>query len=368
MNETEKNSVLIVDDEELSIMTLTHILSPEYTVYVAKNGLDAIQMVERYLPDVILLDIIMPKMDGYAIIAELKNSKKTQNIPVIFISGLANTGDEEKGLALGASDYINKPFNAAIVKLRVQNQVKIINQTRLIIEKELFEKSIRVKREFLTHINCEILMPINTILDMLRMARTSGDSDETKEYLYEIESASHYLRRLIGNLFDISSGDAFNLSDTVFSFKAMLQEILKDIRHETAKKQQTLNFEIDPLIPEPLIGDEKRLARAIINLLINAQKYTQEHGKIHLRAYVLNESEHLITLLIEVIDNGAGIPKEQQSDIFNIFNQASAGSPGIGLGLYVSRRIIEEMGGKIWVDSEPGRGSKFAFICNMQKR
>ena len=130
-NKVKKNTVLIVDDENSNIMALTHILSSGYTIYAAKNGQNAIRAAEKYLPDVILLDIIMPEMDGYAVLAALKASKKTQNIPVIFITGLSDITAEEKGLALGVADYITKPFSAAIVKLRLLNQIKLIEQFRL---------------------------------------------------------------------------------------------------------------------------------------------------------------------------------------------------------------------------------------------
>jgi len=132
MERPKKNSVLIVDDENSNITKLTHILSPDYTVYAAKNGHKAIEATERYMPDVILLDIIMPEMDGYEVIKALKNAENTCNIPVIFITGLRNPDDEEKGFNLGAADYISKPFGAAIVKLRVKNQIKMLNQLRTI--------------------------------------------------------------------------------------------------------------------------------------------------------------------------------------------------------------------------------------------
>ncbi|MCL2018805.1 MAG: response regulator [Oscillospiraceae bacterium] len=126
-----KNSVLVIDDQVLSDKMLTNILSPEYIVYTANNGKDGIESAEKYLPDVILLDIVMPEMDGYEVIQRLKNSEKTRNIPIIFLTGLSNFIEEEKGFALGAADYISKPFSAAIVKLRVQNQLKILKQQRI---------------------------------------------------------------------------------------------------------------------------------------------------------------------------------------------------------------------------------------------
>ena len=130
MEEAKKNSILIVDDEKNNIMVLTHILSPSYTIYASREGQDAIEIAQEYIPDVILLDVIMPGMDGYGVIEALKNSEKTRFIPVIFITGLRGDSDEEKGLSLGAADYISKPFNPANVRLRVQNQLKITNQMR----------------------------------------------------------------------------------------------------------------------------------------------------------------------------------------------------------------------------------------------
>ena len=123
MEEQKKNSILIVDDEKFNIMALAHILSPDYVIYVSKDGQDAIDIAHENKPDVILLDILMPGMDGYEVLSALKSSEVTRDIPVIFISGLSSAEDEQKGLSLGAADYICKPFNPAIVELRVMNQI-----------------------------------------------------------------------------------------------------------------------------------------------------------------------------------------------------------------------------------------------------
>ena len=149
MSEVKKNSILIVDDQNSNITALIHILGSEYTIHVAKNGRSAIQAAHKHLPDVILLDIIMPEMDGYSVLAELKAYPKTQNIPVIFISGLSDAADEEKGLAFGVSDYITKPFSAAIVKLRVKNQMKLIEQFRL-METEIERQTSTLKLQTAT--------------------------------------------------------------------------------------------------------------------------------------------------------------------------------------------------------------------------
>jgi len=128
----KKNSVLIIDDHETTITALQKILSSDYTVFAALNGLEGIKLAEKYLPDVILLDILMLDMDGYQVISELKKSELTRSIPVIFLTALTSDADEEKGLILGAVDYIVKPFSASIVKLRLYNQMKMLEQFRMI--------------------------------------------------------------------------------------------------------------------------------------------------------------------------------------------------------------------------------------------
>ena len=125
MVEVKKNSILIVDDESSNIIALTKTLSPEYTVRAAINGRDAINTAKKHLPDIILLDIVMPEMDGYAVIAELKNSDNLKDIPVIFLTAMTNSENEAKGLKLGAVDYIYKPFSQELLLERVEMHLRL---------------------------------------------------------------------------------------------------------------------------------------------------------------------------------------------------------------------------------------------------
>lgn len=138
--EEHMNSILVVDDEPANIISLTHILKEKYKIYAAKNGTDGIRLAHKHMPDVILLDIIMPDKDGFEVIKELKNNDETKGIPVIFITGLTNVEDEEKGLLSGAADYINKPFSAPIVELRVRNQVMMQNYIKKIEELSVIDQ------------------------------------------------------------------------------------------------------------------------------------------------------------------------------------------------------------------------------------
>ncbi|MCL2191999.1 MAG: diguanylate cyclase [Treponema sp.] len=157
MDIEQKNSILVVDDEVSNLQVLAHILGSAYTIYTAKNGACALEIAKKYMPDIILLDIIMPDMDGYQVLTELKNMEATEKIPVIFITGLSSTEDETKGLSLNAADYISKPFSPTIVKLRVRNQVKIVNQLRTIEHLSLVDQltGIPNRRSFDERINAE---------------------------------------------------------------------------------------------------------------------------------------------------------------------------------------------------------------------
>ena len=128
MSEKNRYSILIVDDERSNIRVLNSILNPDYTVYAASDGPDALEAAEEFLPDLILLDIMMPDMDGYEVFSKLKDSENTRNTPVIFITGLDSKDDKVKGLSMGASDYIAKPFNTPTVKIKVKNQISIIER------------------------------------------------------------------------------------------------------------------------------------------------------------------------------------------------------------------------------------------------
>ena len=127
--EDSRHSVLIIDDQRISVLELSNALRPDYRIFAAGNGRDAIIAAEANLPDVILLDIQMADMDGYEVIAELKKSDRTKDIPVIFITGIADAECEEKGLALGAVDFIRKPYTPSTIKQSVLNQIKLLEKT-----------------------------------------------------------------------------------------------------------------------------------------------------------------------------------------------------------------------------------------------
>ena len=363
----EKSSILIIDDEKANLLHLNHILGSDYTIYMARDTREAQKLVKDNPPDLILLDIVMPGMDGYEMLAALKRSDETKEIPVIFITGLNSRSDEEKGLSLGAADYISKPFSPAIVKLRVLNQIKIIERTRLIIEKEIAENSSRAKSEFLSRMSHEMRTPMNAVIGMMSLARKTDDPEKKEDYLSRAGDASQNLLKLIDEVLDISDIEErkLTLEMSEIHFVTLIKELMGDKSLFPKEQNQTFKTEIDPSIPDIIICDEKRLAQVIGNLLSNAVKFTGDDGLIQLNAVALNLENDALTVQIEVIDNGIGISKDQQRLLFAAFEQVDGGISrrygGAGLGLYISKSVAEMMGGGISVESEPGKGSKFVF-------
>ena len=401
INENSRNTVLAVDDETTNIIALTNILSAQYDIRAAKNGADAIILANEHKPDVILLDVLMPGMDGYEVIATLKKSETTKNIPVIFVTGFDSADAEKKGLALGAADYIPKPFHADIVKLRVKIQSKLVNYIRTLEERdemerqlnlikeleagliaakveaehhrELAEHSSRAKSEFLARMSHEMLTPMNAVMGMLQIIKIRGVPENLKSCIDEINSASSHLLEMMTDVLDITGMEygVFKLNEATLDVKSTIRGILETVEYNAAQKKQTLSTTIDPMIPSYLLGDEKRIKQIISNLLANAVKFTPDNGEIYFSAKKLEEESDSITLMFEVADNGIGISDEQQKALFTIFEQADGSNTrkhgGIGIGLALSRRIIEMMGGKVWIESKLNEGAKFSFTCKLKK-
>jgi CheY-like chemotaxis protein len=208
---------------------------------------------------------------------------------------------------------------------------------------------------------------MNAIMGMTVLAQNTDDPAKRQNYLMEVGGASKNLLQLIDGVLDVSDIEEGNFSfvPAEFHFAAMLKSVFDEVASVFLRKSQAFTANIDPSIPEVLISDERRLAQVIANLLSNASKFTGDNGSIQCKAFVLSMANDMLTIQVEVADNGIGISKEQQERLFVAFEQVDGGVSrkfgGAGLGLYISKNIVEMMGGEIWVESALGRGSKFVF-------
>jgi len=231
----------------------------------------------------------------------------------------------------------------------------------------------KAKGNFLANMSHEIRTPMNAIIGMTSIGKKSGDLQK-KDYAFEkIENASTHLLGVINDILDMSKIEAnkLELSPVTYNFENMLQKAVNVIYFRIDERRQTFSVHVDERIPRFLIGDEQRLVQVVTNLLSNAVKFTPEQGSISLNASFVSEENELCTIQIEVSDSGIGISDEQQKRLFNSFEQAESGTSrkfgGTGLGLAISKRIVELMGGRIWVNSELDKGSTFGFTIQAVK-
>ena len=231
----------------------------------------------------------------------------------------------------------------------------------------------RAKSVFLSNMSHEMRTPMNAIIGMTAIG-TASQTTEKKDYAFKkIDEASKHLLSVINDILDMSKieADKLELSLVCFEFESMLKNVVNIINLRADERRQQFYVNIDKDIPGTLVGDDHRLAQVITNLLSNAVKFTPEKGTIHLNAHLISACDKQCKIQIDVSDNGIGITDEQKARLFQSFEQAEAGISrkfgGTGLGLCISKRIVELMDGNIWVESELGQGSKFSFTATLKQ-
>ena len=218
----------------------------------------------------------------------------------------------------------------------------------------------------------EMKIPLNAIREMSSIGADTADVEKKDEAIQKIRHASNHLLGVINDILDASEIKAgkLTLASTEFNPERTFQKIAEIISARTNERRQKLTFNIDPAIPRTLVGDDQRLAQVIMNLLSNAVKFTPPEGAIDFAAKLQSEKDNTCTLLFSVSDTGIGISREYQSVIMNNYERNERDARrfgGIGLGLTIAKALVEMMGGKIWVESEPGQGSTFSFTAVMKK-
>jgi signal transduction histidine kinase len=347
-------------------------------------------------PDLILLDVMMPEMDGYAVCDALKSDPGTRAIPVIFVTARTDTDSETHALTSGAVDFINKPVNQAVVRARVALHLELERRARalavantelaqhrdhleelvhartreLAAARDEAEGANRAKSAFLANMGHELRTPLNHILGQTYLLQRDIPDAAIRERLRLIEQPARHLLQIIRDLLDISRLEAERLVLAVddFDLTALCGAVDQGCRDLVAAKGLEIVSEIDPTLPTRLRGDRDRLQQILTNLVNNAIKFS-EQGRILIRVRLGEVLEGAVTVRFEVADQGIGIAPDLQTGLFQLFHQGDAAInrkyAGTGLGLALCKRLIALMAGEIGVESTPGQGSTFWFSIRL---
>jgi len=230
----------------------------------------------------------------------------------------------------------------------------------------------RAKSNFLANMSHEIRTPMNAIIGMTHIGKNS-DNTTRKDYNFErIEEASKHLLGIINDVLDMSKIEAgkFELSHESLNIEKTIRRVVNVVKLRADEKKQIITVLCSEDIPERLVGDEQRLAQVVTNLVGNAIKFTPEEGRVDIIAQLLKEENNNCTIQLSVTDTGIGIAPDQSEKLFESFHQAESSSTrnygGTGLGLAISKSIVEMMNGKIWMDSQYGKGSTFHFTVELE--
>ena len=373
-NQTRAASILVVDDDPVvrSLMRAT-LENDNFDVIEAGDGIEGCQLYEERRPDLLLVDVIMPRMDGFELCRELRGRLTSAYVPIVVATGLDDVPSITRAYDAGATDFIPKPVNWLVLNHRVRYILRASrafeelrrNQERLIAAKDAAEAANRSKSEFLANMSHELRTPLNAIIGFSGMMsdRMFGPlNDKYTEYAGLIGDSGRHLLAIINDILDLARADANRLIVTEEEVEiAEIVNLSSRIVQELAIKAE-VDFvtEVENSLPN-VMGDTAKLTQILVNLLSNAIKFTPPGGRVCLKIGL--DPRGGVT--IQVADTGIGMSAEQIPIALSPFGQVDSGLnrkyDGVGLGLPLTKRLIELHEGTIEITSEPGKGTIVDF-------
>ncbi len=388
MNQQPKFNILIVDDRPENLLTLEGILeNEELNILKAHSGNEALSIMLEHNVSLVLMDVQMPGMDGFEVAEIMRSTDRTKYIPIIFVTAISKQRQHIfRGYETGAVDYLYKPLDLEILQSKIkafidffQHKNKLEETTRKLEKtvnelhqaKLIAEEATAAKSAFLATMSHEIRTPLNGIIGLADL----GLMDEAllanqRERLLDIKTSGESLLEIINEILDISKieADKLELEEIEFSIREVLEKIVNLLSVKVFQEKLEFVCEISPNLPDILIGDPLRIRQILINLISNAVKFTEE-GTVGIHVKMLDHIEEQVSIEFSVEDTGIGIPKDKISRLFQSYQQVDTSTTrthgGTGLGLTISQKLVNLMGGVIKVESNLGEGSKFYFRLNM---
>lgn len=356
-----QHRLLIVDDVPTNIQVAASMLATSgYQMAFATDGASALKMAREQPPDLVLLDIMMPGMNGFQVCAQLKRMEETRGIPVIFLTAKTDVDSVVQGFNVGGVDYLTKPFQGAELQARIRNHLRLREA-----EKQLQALN-AAKDKFLSIISHDLRGPMGSLRDMLSMLKSDHAGFSTAElgqWLDIAANQSEQFYKLLENLLSwarLQRGAMAHRPQRLDLF-VVVYEVFFLFEGVARDKGITLTNHV----PEPLEGyaDRDMIHTVLRNLVSNALKFTTSGGTVEVSAQVLEEA-----IEITVRDDGTGIEPADQAKLFRLDTPhkktGTAGEKGTGMGLLLVKDLVEKNGGELRLESEPGQGSRFIFTLD----
>lgn len=387
--------ILAIDDTPANLKTLIAVLQHDYELQIATSGAEGLAHAAVTIPDLILLDVMMPEMDGYEVSRRLRAEDRLKHIPVIFITAMTELEAETAGLELGAVDYLTKPINVPIALLRIRNQLDRERLKRevecqrdqleaqvkertisLAIAKEAAEAASRLKSSILANISHEFRTPMNGIIGMLGLAKRKTQDEKVLDYLEKAEGSAQRLLASLTGLLDLSAAESARLTlDRVcFVIDDVISKVSQEFEDYARSKGIALDFRMEESVLDSkqcFHGDPLRIQQILHELIGNALKFSAK-GSVTMRTSIQRDAVGQPLLVCAVSDQGIGIDYDNLRNIFDPFHQVDGTSTrqygGNGIGLALSKQLARYMGGDIAVSSTLGEGSTFSLRLPLERR
>lgn len=373
--------ILIIDDVIENVGLLGDTLDDLAEVQFATSGKEGVDLARAAPPHLILLDVMMPDMDGFQVLDQLKRDKRTAQVPVLFVTARTDVETESRALIRGAVDFIQKPIRAETVRSRVQLHLRLSQQAAelsaantalegridqrsqaLVEALGRAEASARAKASFLARVSHELRTPLNTVIGLAQVGlRDAAAGLPVETHYSRILSAGQELLGVINDVIDFSALEMGRLSvqRRPLNLADSVAQAVQKVEPSAAAKG--LSFQVTWALSASLVvlGDARRLEQVLVQLLSNAVKFTQA-GHVHLDIRETPEQ-----VVFEVSDTGIGMSPRQLQNLFQPFEQMDGSNTrpytGLGLGLAIAQHLAQEMGGTIEVSSLPGEGTEVRF-------